>query len=143
MAPKLSLLLVAFILIFFAPLQNKQIGETEITKWQHGKQAAVSLTYDDSTINQFRVALPLMNELGFPGTFYLVTGAIPGSEYKPKFVGRPVEQIIAETAEVPTNEENFLKELRPSDFQDMRERTNIITKQRVTMDAVNWKRHTM
>lgn len=89
--------------------QEKKVGETEITKWQYGKKTAVSLTYDDSTINHFRVAIPLMNEMGFPGTFYLVTGAIPGSEYKPKFVGRPVEEIIAETAEIPTNKENFFE----------------------------------
>ena len=35
---------------------------TEITKWPDGRQAAVAITYDDSTINQFRIALPLMNE---------------------------------------------------------------------------------
>jgi len=40
---------------------SAQEPRTEITKWQDGKLAAVSMTYDDSTINQFRVALPMMN----------------------------------------------------------------------------------
>ncbi|MDR8393123.1 polysaccharide deacetylase family protein [Aliifodinibius sp. S!AR15-10] len=107
MIHKTILFLVSISLILPATDFQTQVGHTEITKWQYGKKAAVSLTYDDSTINQFRVALPLMNERGFPGTFYIVTGAIPGSEYEPKFVGRPVEEIIAETAQIPTNKENF------------------------------------
>ena len=41
---------------------------TEITKWQDGKRACVSITYDDSSINQFRIAVPLMNERRLPGT---------------------------------------------------------------------------
>ena len=32
-----------------------QDPRTEITKWQDGKQACVSLTFDDSSINQFRI----------------------------------------------------------------------------------------
>lgn len=85
------------------------VGQTEITKWKDGKQSAVSLTFDDSTINQFRVAMPIMDELGMPGTFYLVTGAIPGSEYKPGFVGRSTEEIIAETADIPTDDSNLFE----------------------------------
>src|SRR4051794_29447761 len=54
--------------------------KTEITKWQDGKAAAVAITYDDSTINQFRVALPLMNERKLVGTFFVITGQIPGSK---------------------------------------------------------------
>lgn len=82
-------------------------GHTEITKWQDGKTAAVSLTYDDNTINQFRVALPLMNKYGFKGTFYVITGSVPGSQFKPRYVGRPIKDIIAETAKIPTNKNNF------------------------------------
>ncbi len=84
-------------------------GHTEITKWQDGKKVALSLTYDDNTINQFRVALPLMNKFGFKGTFFTITGSVPGSQYKPKFIGRPVKQIIAETAKIPTNKNNFFE----------------------------------
>ncbi len=109
MIQKITLLLLTLILTAPQFQQPGDTGHTEITKWQHGKKAAVSLTYDDSTINQFRVALPLMNQLGFPGTFYLVTGAIPGSEYEPTFIGRPVEEIISETAKIPTNKDNFFE----------------------------------
>lgn len=84
-------------------------GTTTVTKWQHNKEGAVSITYDDGTINQFRIARPLMNERGLPGTFYIPTGALPNSQHKGKFVGRSVEEIIAETAEEPTSEDNFFE----------------------------------
>jgi len=88
---------------------DNQLGTTTVTQWQHGKDGAVSITYDDGTINQFRVARPLMNERDLPGTFYIPTGALPSSRHKGKFVGRPVEEIIAETAEEPTTERNFFE----------------------------------
>jgi peptidoglycan/xylan/chitin deacetylase (PgdA/CDA1 family) len=84
-------------------------GTTIITKWQHGKAGAVSITYDDGTINQFRIARPIMNERGLPGTFYVPTGAMPTSEHKGEFIGRPSEEIIAETATDPTDESNFFE----------------------------------
>lgn len=86
-----------------------RIGRTTISKWQHDKDGAVSITYDDGTINQFRIARPLMNERDLPGTFYIPTGALPSSEQKGTFVGRPVEEIIAETADEPTDEDNFFE----------------------------------
>jgi hypothetical protein len=43
--------------------------ETTILKWPEGKTTAVSLTYDDGSINQFRIALPLMDSLGFRRLF--------------------------------------------------------------------------
>ena len=82
---------------------------TKILKWKDGKSAAISLTYDDGSINQFRVALPIMEEMGFPGTFFINTGQIPGSEYQARFIGRPVEEIIKETATIPTNPENLFE----------------------------------
>lgn len=85
------------------------IGETEITKWQNGKKGAVSITYDDGTINQFRVALPIMDSLDIPATFFINTGEIIGSTYHGTFIGRPVEEIISETETVPTNGDNFLE----------------------------------
>jgi peptidoglycan/xylan/chitin deacetylase (PgdA/CDA1 family) len=85
---------------------SAQEPRTEITKWQDGKLAAVSITFDDSTINQFRIALPMLNERGLPATFFVITGEIPGSEYRPTFVGRPIMEIIRESAKVPTNKDN-------------------------------------
>src|SRR5205085_7231293 len=61
------------------------------------------------SINQFRYALPIMKRLELPATFYIITGAIPGSQYQGKFIGRPVEEIIAESATVSTNAENYFE----------------------------------
>jgi peptidoglycan/xylan/chitin deacetylase (PgdA/CDA1 family) len=90
-------------------LAHSQVGRTEIAKWQYGKSGAISLTYDDGTINQFRVAVPIMDSFGFPATFFIITGNIPGSQYHGTFVGRPTRAIIEETAGIPTNKDNFLE----------------------------------
>lgn len=84
-------------------------GRTEICKWPNGSRTAVSLTYDDGSINQFRVAVPLMKELGFPATFHIITGQVAGSTYPGKFIGRPVAEIAAETGLVPTGKDNFFE----------------------------------
>jgi Polysaccharide deacetylase len=86
-----------------------QAGKTEITKWQYGNKGAISLTYDDGSINQFRVAVPIMDIFGFPATFFIITGNIPGAQYHGTFVGRPAKEIIEETARVPTNKDNFFE----------------------------------
>jgi peptidoglycan/xylan/chitin deacetylase (PgdA/CDA1 family) len=100
---------VCGLLLFFSQAAFAQIGQTEITKWQYGKKAAVSLTYDDGSINQFRVAVPIMDSFGFPATFFIITGEIPGSRYHGTFIGRPTKAIIEETAKVPTNKDNFFE----------------------------------
>jgi peptidoglycan/xylan/chitin deacetylase (PgdA/CDA1 family) len=82
---------------------------SEVTKWQDGKDACVSITYDDSSVNQFRIAVPLMNERGLPGTFYIITGDIAGSKYQPAFIGRPIMDILRESEKVPTSSENMLE----------------------------------
>lgn len=88
---------------------NRISGKTEILKWQNGKKAAISLTYDDGSINQFRVALPMMDSLDFPATFFIITGEIPGSEFQPKFIGRSMDTIIKETSAIQTNEDNLIE----------------------------------
>ena len=67
---KLFLFLLLIITISGCAPKDETIGQTEITQWQDGKKAAISITYDDATINQFRQALPIMDTLGFKGTFY-------------------------------------------------------------------------
>jgi len=86
-----------------------QAGKTEITKWQYGKSGAVSLTFDDGSINQFRVAVPIMDSFGFPATFFIITGNVPGSRYHGTFVGRPTKAIIQEAASVLTSKDNFFE----------------------------------
>lgn len=43
------------------------------------KRGVVSLTFDDGSINQFKIALPLLKKLNLPATFYLITGNIDTS----------------------------------------------------------------
>lgn len=105
-----KILLLSFTLLVACTFAlGQKTGKTEITPWQNGKRAAITLTYDDGTINQFTVALPIMNRLSLPATFFIITGQIPGSQYQGKFIGRPVEQIIKETATIPTQKENFFE----------------------------------
>ena len=82
---------------------------TEIAKWPDGKAAAISLTYDDNSANQFRVAVPLMKRFGLPATFHIITGEIEGSRYHGAFIGRPVEDVVRETARTPTGPGNFFE----------------------------------
>jgi peptidoglycan/xylan/chitin deacetylase (PgdA/CDA1 family) len=84
-------------------------GQTEITKWPQDKRAAVSLTFDDNSVNQFRVAVPIMDRLGLPATFHIITGDIAGSRYHAMFIGRPIQAIIQETAGGATNADNFFE----------------------------------
>jgi len=102
--------LYAIILLFsLHVLCFSQVGHTEIAKWQYGRNAAISLTYDDGSINQFRVAVPIMDKFGFPATFFIITDNIPGSQYHGTFIGRPAKEIIQETATIPTNKDNFFE----------------------------------
>ena len=84
-------------------------AQTTITQWQYDKNGAVSITYDDASRHQFTRALPLMERLKLPATFFVITGPITGSKYHGKFVGRPVTQIISESATIPTADRNFLE----------------------------------
>jgi peptidoglycan/xylan/chitin deacetylase (PgdA/CDA1 family) len=89
--------------------QQSAAGATTIAEWQYGKNGAVSVTYDDASRNQFLKALPVMERLKMPATFFVITGPITGSKYPGKFVGRPVKEIIQESATVPTSDQNFLE----------------------------------
>lgn len=100
--------LAASFLIACNASKTENRGHTEIARWQDGKATAITLTYDDGTINQFTNALPIMNRLGFPATFYIITGKINGSA-KGKFVGRDPATIIKETSTIPTNEDNLFE----------------------------------
>jgi peptidoglycan/xylan/chitin deacetylase (PgdA/CDA1 family) len=86
-----------------------QTGKTQIMRWPDGKSGAVSITFDDGSVNQFKQAIPVLNSLKLPATFFIITGQIPGSQYQGKFIGRPVKRIIAETATIPTNKNNLFE----------------------------------
>jgi peptidoglycan/xylan/chitin deacetylase (PgdA/CDA1 family) len=55
------------------------VGQTEITKFQGNKKGAISVTYDDGIVNQLTIAKPIMDSLGLPATFYIITGKVAGS----------------------------------------------------------------
>lgn len=114
---------------------NQPAGRTEITKWQYGKDGAVSITYDDGSINQFRKALPIMNSLNMPGTFFINTGSVPGSVYKGKFIGRDVKEIIKEAAETPANKDNFFERASAARYLGYRGCGEYFTRAGAQMDA--------
>ncbi|KPL17489.1 MAG: hypothetical protein AMS26_00835 [Bacteroides sp. SM23_62] len=123
-----------------SPGLNQKTGKTEILKWKDGKRSAISLTYDDGSINQFRVALPLMEEKGFPGTFFINTGHIPGSEFKARFIGRPFEEIIKETAVVATNPDNLFERASAVGYLGYRGLMDYHTRAGASVDAGNMER---
>ena len=63
-------------------------SQTEILKWKDGKSSCVSITFDDGSRNQFEIAMPVLDKLGFPATFFINTGNFYGSKYHPTFTGR-------------------------------------------------------
>jgi len=120
MKNKIYLFAVVLLTVSCATKMEENPGHTIITKWQGDKQAAISITYDDGTINQFTVARPIMNKLGFPGTFYINTGKVKGSGIG-KFIGRPGADIIKETASIKTNSENFFERASLIGFTGIKE----------------------
>lgn len=111
-------LLIAFLIVGTASAQIP-VGSTSITNWQYGKAGAISITYDDATINQFRKALPIMDTLALKGTFYINTADIPGSRFPPRWIGRSLHSIIAETATIPTNKDNLFERASALRFLDI------------------------
>lgn len=55
------------------PLQEGEV-EWRILKWPQDKKAAVTLTFDDGTLDQYEVAAPLLGKAGIRATFFLITG---------------------------------------------------------------------
>src|SRR3954469_3991839 len=102
-----KVLILSTCIFFF--VQQQSYSQTTITKWKDDKKGAVSITYDDGNRNQFKYALPVMERLHFPATFYIITGPIIGSQYQGKFIGRPVDEIMKETETVPTDANNYFE----------------------------------
>jgi peptidoglycan/xylan/chitin deacetylase (PgdA/CDA1 family) len=99
--------------------RDSNFGKTEITTWADDKKGAISITYDDATINQFRKAIPIMDSLSFKGTFFINTCDIPNSKFAPKFIGRPLSEIIKETDHIPTSEQNLFERASALRFLDI------------------------
>ncbi len=110
-------------------------GQTVVTKWQYGRKGAVSITYDDGSINQFVKAVPIMNHLGMPGTFFINTGSIPGSKYTGRFIGRPVKEIINESKSVPANKDNVYERASAARYLGYKGTSEYFTKAGAQIDA--------
>ena len=54
------------------------------------------------------IAKPILDSLGLPATFYIITGKVEGSG-KGKFIGRDPMEIIKETESVKTDSSNFFE----------------------------------
>jgi peptidoglycan/xylan/chitin deacetylase (PgdA/CDA1 family) len=124
----LFLSIAAGCIIISAFGQQASVGQTSIAEWQDGKNGAVSITYDDGSYNQFKDALPIMEKLHLPATFFIITGGIPGSKYQGRFIGRPVKDIIAETATTPTNDQNFLERCSAAGYLGYKGTITYVTK---------------
>lgn len=101
-------LILSALIVFSCTQTDPIVGRTEITKFQGNKKGAISVTYDDGIVNQFTIAKPIMDILGLPATFYIITGKVEGSG-KGKFIGRDPKEIIAETARIKTDSTNFFE----------------------------------
>ena len=109
MKPLQKLLAILIIGLGFSCAEpNPNVGTSEITKWPEGKTGAISVTFDDGIINQLTVAKPIMDSVGLPATFYIITGKVEGSG-KGKFIGRDPKEIIRETAASKTDSINFFE----------------------------------
>ncbi len=112
-------------------------SQTTILKWPEGKQACVTFTYDDGTLNQFEIAVPLMDKHNFKGTFFINTEVFGGSENYATFVGRPITDILNESKTVSTNKENAIW---IASFQDaykyIRERMNCRISESVSREEI-------
>lgn len=111
-------LLLLILLLFSTQLHADEevVARTEILNWPQGKRAAISITYDDGTENQFKVALPIMQRLGLPATFFIITGEVKRSKYKAKYFGKPLQQLLKDNT--PTNQDNFLERSSAIRFTD-------------------------
>jgi len=63
-----------------------------VAKWHDGRQAALSLRFDDSHPTHLTKAIPILREYGFRGTFMINPGVDePGSRRRSNFQARRVE----------------------------------------------------
>ena len=71
----ISTLFIAIVLNLLAATQASTLlaGPHEITSWADNKAGAVSITFDDSVISQYTLAVPALNARGFKGTFNVIT----------------------------------------------------------------------
>lgn len=100
-------LFIGLLAFFASGLFLEMDAQTEILKWKDGKKAGVSITFDDGTLNHYNIAIPHLNKLNMPGTFFINTAYVSGSRYEPTFVGRPIMNILKESETTATSKTNL------------------------------------
>jgi len=59
-------------------------GPLSIAPFRGGADAAVSLTFDDGSQNQYDVAVPILNDFKMKGTFFVVSGVVRDKKEDPR-----------------------------------------------------------
>ena len=70
---KILLIITAFLLLHVFIMTELQ-SQTEILKWMDGRSSCISITFDDGSRNQFKIAMPILDELELQATFFINTG---------------------------------------------------------------------
>lgn len=52
------------------------IGQVNIERWEDGKKAAFSFTFDDGLQSQYDYVRPIMNSFGFHATYYVISSVL-------------------------------------------------------------------
>jgi peptidoglycan/xylan/chitin deacetylase (PgdA/CDA1 family) len=69
--------LAAFVMmghVVAAPLEGV-VPQARIAKFADEREAAISYTFDDNLRDQYTLAVPMLNEVGFKGTFFVIPNA--------------------------------------------------------------------
>ncbi len=93
-ALSLGSLLAASLSFQIFAAENQAAPAAHIAKFAGDRAAAISYTFDDGLRDQFTLAVPLLNEVGFKGTFFVVPGktaetpeAAAAKQFEPKVMG--------------------------------------------------------
>jgi peptidoglycan/xylan/chitin deacetylase (PgdA/CDA1 family) len=116
-------LIISGITIYQFFLGADMYSQTEILKWKDGKASCVSITFDDGSRNQFKIAIPILDNLELPATFFINTGNFSGSKFHPSFIGRPLMEILKESETIPANHSNVFE--RTSMIRYLRDIQNV------------------
>lgn len=67
---------------------NKSVtaaGTVTVKTWADDRKSAFSFTFDDALMSQYTFALPVLDQYGFKGTFFLISSALVDSPSTPIF----------------------------------------------------------
>lgn len=72
------------------PPQEGPPEEEALSPWPRNAAAAVSLTFDDGTLDHYTTAFPILEEFGVRGTFFLIAGEVEKGFWWDGTVERPL-----------------------------------------------------